>query len=1161
MTFRSLRFLLWPPLKANLPHRWAGPIILLGFCFLLCCPSGLARADEIPPPRVIILNSYHPGYTWSDEEVEGVLRELHRVYPDLSPAIEYLDTKRFLSDAHLVRVKDHLAAKYRGQKFDLVIALDNPALKMVLAHRPELFSGTPVVFTGINDFKPDMVAGQEKVTGVAEKPDIEGTLKIALALHPETTEIFVVTDGTLTGKAARKEVEAVTLRLPAGVRIEFAPPATMAELTDRIKKLPATAIILIIGFATDKAGKTFSMSEGVRHLTQDAKTPAYIVHEGRLGHGPVGGMLLGGLEEGRRAGEIAVRVLAGEDPSSVPVETKSPARPMFDYRQLARFHIPLQALPPDSLVINRPSSFLEIHKSLVWGTFGVVLALGLVVTVLSVSITRRRRAEASLRQSEERFRSLVENIDLGITLIGADYRIIMANQAQGNFFSKPANELTGQECFRVFEKRTSVCPHCPGTIAMATGARAETETQGVRDDGSQLTVRLQSFPFFGPSGQTIGFIELVEDITLIKQRERERRHHGEFLQNLLDTIPNPVFYKDLAGVYRGCNHALGELLGLAKEEIIGKTVFDLYPRDLAEKYFAMDQGLFDHPGTQVYEFDMERQDGSRGKFIFNKVTFLDPDGSLGGLIGVMTDITERNLAEEALRASEEKFRLVFEKAPIGIMLYDQTSSITDCNAKFAEIIGASKEKFLGFTLIRQLQDEKMREAVATSLRGEVGYYEGDYLSITAGKLTAVSGIFQPLFSPAGEITGGITIFEDITARKRAEMELRKSEQFFRSLFENMLNAFAYHKMIFENDKPRDYIYLEVNKAFETLTGLRNVVGKRVSEVIPGMRESDPELFVIYGRVALSGKPEKFEAYVAALKMWVSVSVYSPEKEYFVCVFDVISERKRAEEELRLKERLLDSASDSIFLHDLEGRFLYVNEAAYRTRGYTREELLDRQVSLLASPEAVMNRENILRKLRPHGELIFESEHLRRDGSVLPVEIHARMLQVGGRELILSVARDITERKQGAEALMEAAHKWRVTFDAITDAVFLMDQDCVIRQCNRALADLVQKPFAGIIGRRCWEVVHGTSRPHPDCPLARMRASKHREELLLPMGGRWYKLGVDPILEEGRQRHRCGAYRIRHHPTHGNGKVAPAPHRGIAAPELHRLQSEPLPGPE
>jgi PAS domain-containing protein len=136
------------------------------------------------------------------------------------------------------------------------------------------------------------------------------------------------------------------------------------------------------------------------------------------------------------------------------------------------------------------------------------------------------------------------------------------------------------------------------------------------------------------------------------------------------------------------------------------------------------------------------------------------------------------------------------------------------------------------------------------------------------------------------------------AKFQADELLRSSEELYRSLFDNMLNGFAYCRMLFSQAAPHDFIYLAVNEAFTTLTGLKDVVGKNVTEVIPEIRESDPGLFEIYGWVALSGIPERFEMYVASLKMWFWISVYSPKKEHFVAVFDVITERKLAEEALQ-----------------------------------------------------------------------------------------------------------------------------------------------------------------------------------------------------------------------------------------------------------------------
>ena len=152
------------------------------------------------------------------------------------------------------------------------------------------------------------------------------------------------------------------------------------------------------------------------------------------------------------------------------------------------------------------------------------------------------------------------------------------------------------------------------------------------------------------------------------------------------------------------------------------------------------------------------------------------------------------------------------------------------------------------------------------------------------------------------------LMHSIAERKLAEESLRSSEELYRSLFDHMLNGFAYCRMIFSEDQPRDFIYLAVNDAFTELTGLKDVVGKKVSEVIPAIRESNPELLEIYGRVALSRNPERFETYVTALRMWFSVSVYSPTKEHFVTVFDVITDHKSREQEIERLNKLYATLS-------------------------------------------------------------------------------------------------------------------------------------------------------------------------------------------------------------------------------------------------------------
>jgi PAS domain S-box-containing protein len=168
-----------------------------------------------------------------------------------------------------------------------------------------------------------------------------------------------------------------------------------------------------------------------------------------------------------------------------------------------------------------------------------------------------------------------------------------------------------------------------------------------------------------------------------------------------------------------------------------------------------------------------------------------------------------------------------------------------------------------------------------------------------------------------EVIGATAFIIDITDRKKAENILRESENRYRGLFDNMLNGFAYCKIVNEENAKPDFIYLEVNDAFENLTGLKNVKGKKVSEVIPGIQESDDKLLYLYSKTASTGIPARFEFYVEAMSMWFDISVYSPLENHFVAVFDVITKRKQIEialQESEFKYRNLFTEMTSAFAY-------------------------------------------------------------------------------------------------------------------------------------------------------------------------------------------------------------------------------------------------------
>jgi two-component system sensor histidine kinase/response regulator len=293
----------------------------------------------------------------------------------------------------------------------------------------------------------------------------------------------------------------------------------------------------------------------------------------------------------------------------------------------------------------------------------------------------------------------------------------------------------------------------------------------------------------------------------------------------------------------------------------------------------------------------------------------------------------------------------------------------------------------------------------------------------------------------------------LRVRHESEKVLRESERRYRSLFENMHNGLAYCRMHYENDEPVDFTYLAVNPAFETQTGLKNVVGRNVTEVIPGIRDADPGLFEFYGRVARSGKPEQFETYVSALQEWFALSVYCPQPEHFVAVFDVITARKQAELALQDSEErfrmLFDDAPIGLSTSDQEGHIVLMNRAFIDLFGYQVEELPTvaawRQKVLLDESQLLQEAEDWSRKWATtgsgHREELHEAQVRAKDGTHKTVLL--QRLHLDGYMLLASI--DITERRLAEEQVRELSQ----AVEQSPESIVIADMDARITYVNAA----------------------------------------------------------------------------------------------------------------
>ncbi len=419
---------------------------------------------------------------------------------------------------------------------------------------------------------------------------------------------------------------------------------------------------------------------------------------------------------------------------------------------------------------------------------------------------------------------------------------------------------------------------------------------------------------------------------------------------MMENTDDYIYFKDSNHVFTGASQTLVTITEPTEHwtDLLGLTDYDVFAEEYADIYYRLEKQVF--AGVLLAHEEQETLDnkGNKGWVDNRKYPIKNEQGEIVGLFGIARDITERKRMEDKLKASETRFRSLVENSPLCIHELDRRGKLTSINRAGVLMLGAKDENavvgqpYLGAVCVSE--QENVEELLIKAYAGQTSHFE---FKVNGSSGQIFKSCFVPIMNNQGVVEKLMGITEDITERRQAEQALGESEKLYRSLFENMLNGFAYCQLLFEQDQPQDFIYLSVNNAFETLTGLKNVVGKRVSEVIPGIQQLDAHLFEIYGRVSLSGKPERFETYLSTLQQWFLISVYSPEKGYFVVVFDVITERKKIEVDLRIAATVFES-QEGMLISDANNVILRVNRAFTKITGYSAEEVIGKNPRILQS---------------------------------------------------------------------------------------------------------------------------------------------------------------------------------------------------------------------
>lgn len=373
----------------------------------------VARSDSgREKSHVLVLHSYHGELPWS----RGLMQGLERGFQDsglpLVMHVEYMDGIRHRQEENFPVMKDYLSQKYARVPLQGVLATDDVALDFLLLYRDEIFPGLPLVFCGPNDFTPERLEFQERITGIAENPDMRGTIGLIRRLHPKASSIAVVSDRNPASLRVIEGLKKIAGELGQPGLFSLLTDASLEALLAELQALPRGTPVVFHAFLRDASGKTYASNlKNLRLLASRSGLPFYTFKKIDIGEGAVGGAVISEERMAEIAAGMVLQILKGLPPQGIPVIYHTPQVYLFDYPKLRDFKIPPEILPAGSILINRPFPLYHEHRTAFYIAGAALLLLLCLLIVLTLKNRRERRhrrnAEQHLRESQDRYRSII----------------------------------------------------------------------------------------------------------------------------------------------------------------------------------------------------------------------------------------------------------------------------------------------------------------------------------------------------------------------------------------------------------------------------------------------------------------------------------------------------------------------------------------------------------------------------------------------------------------------------------------------------------------------------------------------------------------------------------------------------------------------------------
>ncbi|MBP1763073.1 MAG: domain S-box/diguanylate cyclase protein [Firmicutes bacterium] len=391
-----------------------GIIVLLSILGFSLCPALCPALQAQPQPNIIILNSYAKDMQWTNEQIRGLMKVFIESSQQAVFHVEYLDGKHSPEPQNPQLLRQLYTLRYTEKKTDLLITTDEDALDFALKYRAEIFSNAPIVFSGVSpETAATLLRGQGNVTGIYEKPDVEGTLRLMETFNPSLETIYLIYENTERGLEANKPLTEAIQKANSRLAVVHLNTLPYQAIVETLQTASANSAVLVAAYSRDAANVSMDARQFIDAFSAASRAPVYILYDTQLSANSVGGCLLSPYLQGQEAAHIGLRILHGDPATDIPPITIQDSATTVDYTQLLRYNLPPDKIPAGSTVLNKPPppvSVYEEYKKIIWTAGALGLLPILYIAILISNVRKRKRAEINLKKSNQELSVLYQQV-------------------------------------------------------------------------------------------------------------------------------------------------------------------------------------------------------------------------------------------------------------------------------------------------------------------------------------------------------------------------------------------------------------------------------------------------------------------------------------------------------------------------------------------------------------------------------------------------------------------------------------------------------------------------------------------------------------------------------------------------------------------------------